>query len=473
MQVSAKGNGTAGPGLQPELKRSKSEKVDQAAQEALPKAPAAAVPISKKAVCKLSSSSNKPLLSAAQFPIAPPGKPATTEEEILRNMRLPGGYDPYLFARLASLLAERGEIDRAERNYKIAYKMQDQNDLYTRSHYARFLHMQKRHDEAEGLYQCAMAHEGAAKDFFVLSRYAVFLKERGALDEARKLSAKAVSLKRGAKDYFALVCHAEILFSLKEYKEAAFFFKQALLTPTPAEQDKQSLFKKFRKVVHEYIQQLIDANELEHADATVVWSLDHPALEHPDLLNLRAKVLRLLKRDEEALACEKKVYGSQIEQLCVKALALKKEGKLTEAATTCKTALHLPSGISDYFALKSYAEIALAHENYKSAARFGLQFILLFEADGHEVLPIFISGMHGYVQMLLNQGDVETAEKFLTKALAIKSLAEHPEILRDQAKVLRKKGKTFEGIDLEQKANRLEDPLGKKKRKVEITGSAK
>ena len=245
------------------------------------------------------------------------------------------------------------------------------------------------------------------------------------------------------------------------------------MTPTPAEQDKQSLFKKFRKVVHEYIQQLIDANELEHADATVVWSLDHPALEHPDSLNLRAKVLRLLKRDEEALACEKKVYGSQIEQLCVKALALKKEGKLTEATTTCKAALHLPSGISDYLALKSYAEIALAHENYKSAARFGLQFILLFEADGHEVLPIFISGMHGYVQMLLNQGDVETAEKFLTKALAIKSLAEHPEILRDQAKVLRKKGKTFEGIDLEQKANRLEDPLSKKKRKVEITGSAK
>ena len=223
MQVSAKGNGTAGPGLQPELKRSKSEKVDQAAQKALPKAPAA-VPISKKAVRKLSSSSNKPSLSAARFPIASPGKPATTEEEILRNMKLPGGYDPYLFARLASLLAERGEIDRAERNYKIAYKMKDQNDLYTRSHYALFLHMQKRHDEAEGLYQSAMAHEGAAKDFFVLSRYAVFLKERGTLDEARKLSAQAVSLKRGAKDYFSLGLSCGDSIQSKRIQRSGLFF---------------------------------------------------------------------------------------------------------------------------------------------------------------------------------------------------------------------------------------------------------
>lgn len=196
-------------------------------------------------------------------------------------------------------------------------------------------------------------------------------------------------------------------------------------------------------------------------------------MEHPDSLDLRAQVLRLLNRDEEALVYERKVYGTQIEQLCVKALALKKEGKLTEAKTTCKEALYLPSGISDYHALKSYAEIALAHENYKSAARFGLQFILLFEAHVHEVLPIFISGTQGYVQMLLDQGEVETAEKFLTKALAILSLKEHPEILREQAKVLRKKGKIFESIALEQKANRLEDPLAKKKSKVEFTGSIK
>ena len=140
-------------------------------------------------------------------------------------MKLPGGDEtPYLFARLASLLAERGEIDRAERYYKIAYKMKDQNDLYARSHYARFLHLQKRLDEAECLYQSAMAHEESAKDFFTLSRYAFFFKERGNVDEARKLSAQAVSLKRGAKDFFALGCHAEILFSLEDYKEAATFF---------------------------------------------------------------------------------------------------------------------------------------------------------------------------------------------------------------------------------------------------------
>lgn len=41
MQVSAKADGTVRTGLQPEIKRRKSEKVDQAAQKALPKAPAA------------------------------------------------------------------------------------------------------------------------------------------------------------------------------------------------------------------------------------------------------------------------------------------------------------------------------------------------------------------------------------------------------------------------------------------------